>query len=123
VTIVDYISGYRNLVVWKEAKVLAILIYELTEKFPKSEEFGLKSQMRRAVVSIMGQIAEGWLRKSKKEKLHYVEIAEGSLLELESQGEIAYAVKYWNDEEYKKFTAQRTKVGYLLYRYKKQIEG
>jgi four helix bundle protein len=117
-----YISGYRNLVVWQEAKNLAVLIYELTEAFPKSENFGLKSQIRRASVSVVSQIAEGWLRRSKKDKLRYLEIGEGSLLELESQGEIAYAVKYWNQIDYDKFTSQRTKVGYLLYRYKKQIE-
>jgi len=115
-------SGYRNLLVWLEAKNLTILVYRLTEIFPRSEDFGLKGQMRRAAVSVMSQIAEGWLRRSKKDKLHYLEIAEGSLLELESQGEVAKEVGYWNNEAYERFNNQRAKAAFLLYRYKKQIE-
>lgn len=114
-------SGYRKLIVWKEAKNLTVLVYLLTEEFPRSEEFGLKGQMRRASVSVMSQIAEGWLRRSVKDKLHYLEIAEGSLLELESQGEIAKEVGYWNEENYQRFDSQRAKVAYLLYRYKSKI--
>lgn len=115
------ISGYRNLILWKEAKKLTVLVYQLTDKFPKSEEFGLKSQMRRAAVSVMSQIAEGWIR-SRKGKLHYLEIAEGSLFELESQGEVAKAVEYWSEKDYTKFDKQRAKVTYLLFRYKKGVE-
>ena len=117
------ISGYRNLIVWIEAKNLTVLIYQLTENFPRSEEFGLKSQLRRAAVSVMSQIAEGWIRRSTKDKLRYLEIAEGSLLELESQGEVAREVGYWDEEHYVKFDQQRSKVAFLLYRYKKKIEG
>ena len=115
------VSGYKNLIVWQEAKKLTILVYKLTESFPKSEEFALKGQMRRAAVSVMSQIAEGWLRRSVKDKLHYLEIAEGSLLELESQAEIPVEVKYWTSKQYQEFASQRARVGYLLYRYKKQI--
>lgn len=115
-------SGYKKLIVWQEAKSLTILVYKLTSKFPKSEEYGLKSQMRRASVSVMSQIAEGWVRKSTKDKLHYLEIAEGSLLELESQGEIPTEVGYWTFKDYDKFDSQRAKVSYLLYKYKSKIE-
>ncbi len=115
-------SGYRNLIVWTEAKNLTLLVYRLTENFPRSEDFGLKIQMRRAAVSVMSQIAEGWLRRSKKDKLRYLEIAEGSLLELESQGEVTKGVEYWDDADYEKFSHQRSKVAFLLFRYKKQIE-
>jgi len=116
-----WISGYRKLVVWLEAKKLTVLVYRLTENFPRSEEFGLKSQMRRAVVSIMSNVAEGWLRRSKKDKLRYLEIAEGSLLELESEGEVCLEVGYWKKKEYQLFDEQRARAGYLLYRYKKTI--
>lgn len=115
-------SGYKKLVVWIEAKNLTVLVYKLTENFPKSEEYGLKGQMRRASVSVMSQIAEGWLRKSKKEKLHYLEISEGSLLELESQAVVAKEVGYWDDEKYEKFNIQRSKVSFLLFRYKRSIK-
>ena len=116
-----YISGYRNLVVWLEAKNLTILTYKLTSKFPRNEEFGLISQMRRASVSVMSQIAEGWLRKSKKDKLRFLEISEGSLLELENQAVIATEVGYLRSEDYKEFDLQRGKVSYLLYNYKTKI--
>lgn len=115
-------SGYKKLIVWQEAKNLTILVYKLTDKFPKSEEFGLKSQMRRASVSVMSQIAEGWVRKSTKDKLRYLEIAEGSLLELESQGEIPTEVGYWTIKDYNEFDNQRAKVAYLLHKYKSKIE-
>lgn len=115
------ISGYRNLIVWQEAKNLTVLIYRLTEKFPHSEDFGLKSQMRRAGVSVISQIAEGWLRKSKKDKLRFLEIAEGSLLELESQAEVVKELTYWSAVDYHKFDEQRSRVGFLLFRYKKAI--
>lgn len=115
------IGGYRKLILWNEAKRLAVLIYRVTKGFPKNEEFGLVSQMRRAAVSVMSQIGEGWLRRSVKDKLHYLEIAEGSLRELESQGEVAHEVEYLIGENYREFDRQRAKVAYLLYRYKSKI--
>lgn len=115
------IGGFKKLIVWSEAKKLTLLVYKLTKNFPKNEEFGLTIQMRRASVSVMSQIAEGWLRRSSKDKLRYLEIAIGSLLELENQGEIAYEVGYWNKSNYKKFDNQRARVGYLLFRYKNKI--
>ncbi|MFC1727490.1 four helix bundle protein [Patescibacteria group bacterium] len=114
-------SGYRKLIVWQEAKQLTVLVYKLTENLPQSEEFGLKSQMRRASVSIMSNIAEGWIRKSKKDKLRYLEISEGSLFELESEGEIVLAVGYWTKGDYLRFDKQRAKTSFLLYRYKNSI--
>lgn len=116
------ISGYRKLIVWKEAKNLTVLVYKLTDDFPKNEEFGLKSQMRRAAVSVMSQVAEGWLRSTKKAKLHYLEISEGSLLELESQAEVVKEVDYWNENQYSEFDKQRARVSYLLYKYKSKIK-
>jgi four helix bundle protein len=116
------ISGYRNLIVWQEAKALTILVYKLTENLPRSEDFGLKSQMRRATVSVMSQLAEGWMRRSKKDKLRYLEIAEGSLMEVESQSEITFAVSYWTKESYKQFDKQRSKVSFLLQKYIEKIK-
>ena len=77
--------------------------------------------MRRAVVSIMSQIAEGWMRKSSKDKFHYLEIAEGSLLELEGQAEVALGVKYWKSKDYDEFDNNRARVAFLLYRYKQKV--
>lgn len=80
---------YKDLVVWQKSIELAIVIYELTRKFPKEEQYGLTSQMRRAVVSISSNIAEGKLRGSTKEFRQFLQIAFGSGGELETQIEIA----------------------------------
>lgn len=82
-------KSFRELIVWQKSKDLAVEIYKLTEKFPKSEIYGLASQMQRAAVSISSNIAEGYHRFSKKDKDRFLSIAYGSGSELESQIEIA----------------------------------
>lgn len=114
-------SGYKNLIVWKEVKNLVLLVYKITDKFPKSEEFALKNQIRRAVVSVLSQIAEGWLRRSKKDKLHFLEIALGSLLEVEAQMDVSKDIKYINEQDYLEFDDLRARVSYLLYKYTSKI--
>lgn len=76
---------HKELDVWKKSIDLVELIYSLTSSFPESERFGLTSQMRRAAVSISSNIAEGSARKSNKELLQFLNIALGSLAELETQ--------------------------------------
>lgn len=114
--------GYRKLVVWQEAKKLVVLVYRLTKNFPQDEKFGLTSQMRRAAVSVLSQIVEGWIRKSKKDKLHYLEIAQGSLLELDTQAEVSMEVGFLSAVVYEEFIEQYNKTAFLLYRYKRKIE-
>ena len=116
-------SGYKKLIVWQEAIRLVVLVYNLTKTFPKSEDYALRDQMRRAVVSVLSQIAEGWLRRSKKDKLHYLEISQGSLMELETQAEVAKAVEYWDHVTFQKFDKQRAVVCYLLIRYISKIRS
>jgi len=82
-------KSFRDLVVWQKSRDLSVLIYKLTEKFPKSEIYGLTSQMRRAVISISSNIAESYHRFHKKEKNQFLSISFGSGSELESQIEIA----------------------------------
>lgn len=79
------INSYKELTVWKKSMDLVKEIYLLTEKFPKDETYGLKSQMEHAVVSVPSQIAEGYLRRHRKEYLHFLSIALGSSAELETQ--------------------------------------
>lgn len=86
------IKGYKNLIVWQKAKLLAVKIYELTEQFPKSEIYGLTSQIRRAAISIPSNIAEGYRRNHQKERNRFLCIAFGSGSELETQIEIAKEV-------------------------------
>src|SRR3972149_9231983 len=79
------LQSYKELIVWQQSIILVKEIYILTSKFPKSEIFGLMSQMRRAVVSIPSNIAEGYGRRSHKEYLQFYAISYGSALELETQ--------------------------------------
>ena len=96
------LKSFKDLAVWKKAVNLATLIYSLTEKFPKSELYGITNQMRRAVVSISSNLAEGFKRSHKKEKLQFYNIAYSSAAELESQIEIAYRLGFLNKEDYEK---------------------
>ncbi len=81
-------KSYHKLIVWQKLRELVVLTYQLMTSLPREEEFGLKSQMRRAVVSVLSNFVEGYMKKSLKDKLHFMEIAETSLLELEAQSEI-----------------------------------
>ena len=79
------ITTHKELVVWQMSMDLAVDVYCITKNFPKSEEFGLTSQMRRAVVSIPSNIAEGYGRGSRNELRHFLEVLSGSASELETQ--------------------------------------
>ncbi len=94
---------HSDLEVWKESINLVKVIYKITESFPKSEDFGLTSQVRRAAISIPSNIAEGNARSSAKESLRFMDIALGSLAELETQLIIAKELNYIKscDEEIK----------------------
>ena len=87
-------NHYRDLEVWRRAIELAKNIYALTESFPKSEIYGLTSQIRRAAVSIPSNIAEGQTRNSPKEFRQFLSISLGSVAELETQLIIAKAIGY-----------------------------
>jgi len=82
------IHTYKDLIVWQKAMELVVVVYAVTEEFPKSELYGLTSQMRRAAVSIPSNIAEGKRRGGKKEFCQFLLIAYGSGAELETQLEI-----------------------------------
>ena len=86
------ISSYQDLRIWQNSMDLAEKIYNLTRKYPKSEQFGLIAQMRRAAISVPANIAEGWSRTSK-EFCQYLRIALGSLRELETYLLLSVRVK------------------------------
>ncbi len=95
------ISSYKQLIVWQKSFSLAKRVYELTNKFPKSEIYGLTSQMRRAVASIPSNIAEGFVRKHTKEFSQFTSIAFGSGAELETQLLLAKELNFIADKEFK----------------------
>lgn len=92
------IRSYRDLLVWQKGMELAKAIYVLSRPFPKAETFGLTSQMRRAAVSIPSNIAEGYGRHSKADYTRFLNIAMGSLCELQTQLELATALEMANNE-------------------------
>ncbi|WP_373083428.1 four helix bundle protein [Zhongshania sp.] len=85
---------YQKLLVWQEAMDLVVGVYRITERLPASERFGLCQQLRRAAVSIPSNIAEGAGRHSDKDFIRFLNIANGSLLEVETQLLIALQLKY-----------------------------
>ena len=82
-------QSYKELLVWQKSMLLVTDIYLTTESFPKSEMFGLASQLKRAAVSVPSNIAEGQGRDSTKEFLYHLSVAYGSLMESETQIQIA----------------------------------
>ncbi len=94
------LQSYKELIVWQKSMDLVEKIYLLTKLFPKEELFGLVMQMRRAVVSIPSNIAEGYARRSHKEYLQFYSISYGSALELETQLEIAKRLKFALSESF-----------------------
>lgn len=97
-----YIKSYKELIVWQKSIQLVKEVFILTDKFPKSELYGLVAQMRRAAIAIPSNIAEGYGRKSPKEYVQFYSIAYGSALELETQIIIAKDLKFANDENFNK---------------------
>lgn len=94
------ITSYRDLIVWQRAIELTTAMYTLTEKFPKNEQYGLTSQMRRAAVSIASNIAEGRNRSTRRDFAHFLHIACGSGAELETQIEIAKRLMHTKNNDF-----------------------
>ena len=90
------IHTYKDLFVWQKAIILAVETYKITENFPKSELYGITSQMRRAAVSIPSNIAEGRGRGTKKDYVNFLRIAYGSASELETQLTIVQKLPFGN---------------------------
>ncbi len=88
------IKSYRDLLIWQKGMALAKQVYFMTRTFPGDERFGLTAQMRRAVVSVPSNIAEGQARHGKREFVHFLSHAEGSLAELDTQLTLAVELGY-----------------------------
>ena len=95
------ISSFKDLIAWKKGHSVVLQIYRITKIFPRDEQFGLVSQMRRCVVSITSNIAEGFSRKTYKDKSQFYSIALGSVTELQNQIQIAFDVGYIKMSNYK----------------------
>lgn len=107
-------STYRDLKVWQLGMDLVIKIYAVSAAFPKDELYGLVTQMRRAAVSIVSNIAEGKGRASDKELAYFLSNARGSLRELETQLFVAGHLGYLNESMEKELLARTDEIGRML---------
>lgn len=97
-------ATYKELRVWKESMNLSVLIYRITKKFPSDERRGLTDQMRRASVSIVSNIAEGYGRLSDGDLLRFLKISLGSAYELDTQVDLSKYLSYIDEATYNDLT-------------------
>lgn len=93
--------SHKQLDVYKTSLLLVKEVYDLTKGFPKEEQFSLVNQLRRAVISVSSNIAEGAARKSKPDRRRFYEIARSSLVEIDTQIEAALLLNYINIDQIK----------------------
>ena len=105
---------YEDLITWQKAKSFATEIYRATDPFPKSEVYGLTSQLRRAAVSVASNIAEGQGRLTKGEFCQFLGHARGSLLELETQLSIAVDLHFISDTQFTELRTRSSEVRKLI---------
>ena len=110
----EKIKSFTDLITWQEGHNLVLMTYECIKKFPGKEDFAIIPQMQRCAVSITSNIAEGFSRKSKKEKIQFYYISLGSLTELHNQLIIAMGLSYINTEKFNGIIEQLKKVQRLL---------
>jgi four helix bundle protein len=105
---------FKNIKAWQYADDLAVLVYSKTRSFPKEELYGITSQLRRAVVSVPTNIAEGASREHKKEYLHFLYVTRGSIAETEYLLHLSRRVGYLKDDEYRQVEDMRKEAAKTL---------
>jgi four helix bundle protein len=100
------LRDYTKIAAWKAADDLAVVVYVSTKSFPKEEIYGLSNQIRRAAYSVPANIAEGSARESRKDYLHFLFIARGSLTEVQYFLHLAHRLEYLSDDEREHLQAQ-----------------
>ena len=106
--------SFEKLTVWKSARQFVAAVYKLLSAFPAQERYGLCDQIRRAVISIPSNIAEGSGRASYKEKIHFIEIAYGSLMEVHCQLQLSEDLGYITQEQMTSLKAQSMEIAKML---------
>jgi S23 ribosomal protein len=106
----EYKYSFEKLEVWNDARNLVKMIYLQTDNFPEKERFGLSSQMQRAAVSIVSNITEGVSRSSVKEKIRFLELAYGSLMELYCQLYVSVDLDYLTPDTFTLIKAEIDKI-------------
>jgi len=113
--------NYERLTLWQKPRVLVKELYIETKQFPIEEKFALSDQLRRAVVSVASNIAEGSGRFSDKEKLHFLSVAYGSLTEDSCQLTLAYDLEYINDSNMTELRYKIEEIARIMSGYRESI--
>jgi len=108
------VNSFQNIIAWQKAHELVLLVYKITKAFPKCEEYCLKPQVRRCAVSVPSNIAEGFKRRSKRDSIHFYNIAEASLEELKYQIILSKDLQYLTSGEFSAAINLAEEVGRLL---------
>ncbi len=108
------ITKFTDLYAWQEGHKLVLMIYKNTKNFPIEERFGITDQMRRAVVSLTSNIAEGFSRRSSKEKNRFYCIAQASLVELQNQLIVSRDINYLSSDIFNSIASQSITANKLL---------
>ncbi len=111
----EKVQSFTGLIAWKEAHKLVLMIYASTKKFPMDERFGLVSQLRRAAVSISSNIAEGFSRRTRKDKQHFYDISQASLTETQNELLVSRDVEYLLPSDFKDLANQTVLVSKLIH--------
>lgn len=115
--------SYKNLEAFKESKNLVMSVYRILKEFPKEEQYALCDQLRRAVISVPSNIAEGSGRTSSKDQAHFLEMAFGSLMEVDCQIDIAHDLGYMAQDDIDMINEQISRVAALLSGMRRKILG
>ena len=108
------IRTFRDLLVWQKAMILVTDVYRASSSFPREEQYGLTSQLRRCAVSIPSNIAEGFGRDSTNDYLRFLSIANGSLYESQTQLEIARNLDFLNEQQFTQLLEQAREIERML---------
>ena|SRR3989344_4330592 len=109
------IHSFTDLIAWKQGHQLVLAIYAIISGFPKHEAYALSDQIKRCVVSITNNIAEGFSRRTSKDKIQFYYISLGSVTELQNQLIIAQDLKYLTNEQFKNLYEQAIRVHKLIF--------
>jgi|SRR5215204_1080592 len=106
---------HEKLGVWSRAVDYVVVIYRMTDGFPKEEKFGLTSQIRRAAVSVPANIAEGAGRESPREFAHFLSNAQGSASELATELLIAHRLRFLSEKDYSQLNSELDNIGRMIF--------
>ena len=110
------IKSFKELEIYKRSKELLKRVYQITEKYPEREKYNIISQLRRSILSIPLNIAEGYGRQSKEEFKRFLKISLGSSNEVEALLEISKELKYITTREYEELSKENEEIGKMVYK-------